>query len=187
MNTCFAKPRFRRNAAGSAIVEFTPTLFVTLVMFAFPLIDLVGLALTYSDCLYLNALLLRQAAMEKSVVLDASQTPAVVSIDQNTADNQKLQSDLSNVVNQWISGFGQFACTYSIPSFSTFVDLSEGSIPANVYASPPTEYIHVNLSCQCKPFVIIPLPLSVPGLNAPVTFSFTGRSMIESVPPGSAS
>ena len=172
----------QRPSTGSAIAEFGPALFVIFILLVFPLIDLIGLTATYADCLYLNALLLRQASTEKVVVMDPSQTPPVVSLNQNAADIQKLQTDLTLVVTQWSNGFGKFASTGANPTFTTSVNLSEGTVPQSV-SSPPTEYIHVLLTCQCNPVVSVPLPLSVPGLNAPITFSFNERSMLESIPP----
>jgi hypothetical protein len=131
------------------------------------------MAISYADCLYLDSLLLRQAAVENVLVLDNSTTPPALKPDL-TASTSPTGS-LNNIINNWLQlGLGRFASTDSVPIQTCYIDLNEGS--------NKVKFIHVNLQVECRPFLQIPFPLPIPGLNKPVTFKFSGRSVIENIP-----
>jgi hypothetical protein len=163
-----------RRAKGSAISEFGPALFLLLILLFFPMLNLISLALCYCDCLYLNALLLRQAAVENVLTLNTGTQPPTLQVNPDPAVTAKVQNDLNQIINQWSAGFGKFAITSTIPVATTSIDLSEGT--------SKVQYIHVTLTCQCKPLVAMPLFVGVPGLSAPMTFQFNRSQIIENIP-----
>lgn len=145
-------------------------MFLLLIVFFFPMLNLIGLALSYTDCLYLDYLLLRQAGLEKVLVLDGS-GKLVPDYTCSTDAN----GSLNRIINAWqANGLGQFASTGSMPQQSVYIDLTEGT--------PSVKYIHLKLLVEVKPFLPVPFPIKVPGLNAPVTLNFNDRSIIEYVP-----
>jgi len=163
-----------RRKKGSAIAEFGPALFVLLILLFFPMLNLISLALCYCDCLYLNALLLRQAAVENVLVLNSSAQPPALQINTDPVVTSKIQSDLNQIINQWSTGFGKFAITSQAPTATTNIDLSEGTTKV--------KYVHVKLTCQCRPLVPMPTFMGVPGLSAPMTFQFNRSQIIENIP-----
>ena len=56
--------RYKRRK-GSAISEFGPALFILFLVVLFPLIDILGLALSYGICWYLNFKICNQVARTK--------------------------------------------------------------------------------------------------------------------------
>lgn len=162
--------RSLKRGRGSAITEFGPAMFVLLIVFFFPMLNLIALALSYTDCLYLNYLLLRQAGLERTLVIDSS-GKLVPDYTCSTDPN----GSLNRIITAWqANGLGQFASTGSMPKQTIYIVLAEGT--------PSVKYVHLNLSVDVKPFLPVPFPIAVPGLNAPVTFNYSGRSIIEYVP-----
>lgn len=165
--------RSLRTHRGSAITEFAPALFIFIMVFFFPFLNLIGMAISYADCLYLDTLLLRQAAIENVLVLDNSTTPPALKSDLTASTSPT--GALNNIINNWLQlGLGRFASTGSVPVQTCYIDLNEGS--------NKVKFIHLNLQVECRPFLQIPFPLPIPGLNKPVTFKFSGRSVIENIP-----
>lgn len=162
--------RKKRTCQASAITEFAPALILLLLIFLFPLMNLLALALSYTDCLYLDFLLLRQAGLERVLVMGPNgklQTDYTCSTDPN--------GSLNKIITAWQnSGLGRFAGTANAPQQTISVDLTEGT--QNV------KYVHLNLLAEVRPLLAVPFPYPVPGLNATVTFNFSGRSVIEYVP-----
>lgn len=136
----------------------------------FPFLNMVGMAISYADCLYLDTLLLRQAALEPVLVLDntGALTPDLTcSTDPNGV--------LNTLIKNWLqAGLGQFASTGSMPKQTCYIDLSEGTAK--------NKFIHLNLTVECRPFLQIPFFIQVPGINQPFTFKYSGRSLIENIP-----
>ena len=162
-----------RTHTGSAITELAPAMFIFIMVFFFPFLNLIGMAISYADCLYLDTLLLRQAAIENVLKIDNSTTPPALTPDltASTAANGAL----NNVINNWLQlGLGRFASTGSMPKQTCYIDLTEGSAKV--------KFIHLTLEVECRPFLQLPFPLPVPGINQPVTFKFSGRSVIENIP-----
>jgi hypothetical protein len=163
----------RRKFKGSAIAEFAPALFVFVMVFFFPFLNMIGMAISYADCLYLNTLLLRQAALENVLVFDNTTTPPALKPDLTCSTHPN--GSLNNLIKQWqMSGLGQFASTNKMPVQTCFIDMTEGT--------PNARFIHLNLLAECRPFLQIPFFIKVPGLNEPVTFKFSGRAVIENIP-----
>ncbi|CAN5293877.1 hypothetical protein BH11CYA1_BH11CYA1_48170 [soil metagenome] len=162
-----------RTYSGSAIAELAPAMFIFIMVFFFPFLNLIGLAISYADCLYLDTLLLRQAAIENVLVIDNTTSPASLKPDLTASTSPT--GALNSVINNWLQlGLGRFASTGSMPKQTCYIDLSEGSTKV--------KFIHLNLDVECRPFLQLPFPIPVPGINQPVTFKFSGRSVIENIP-----
>jgi len=173
--------RRKRSKSGSAIAEFGPAMFLLVMIFFFPFLDLIALALSYGDCLYLNSLLLRQASLEQILVPNTLPSPPAPPFTFDYSCSTSATGSLNNIINQWMaSGLGQFASSGVMPTQSIYVDLSEGTKDSNGHYM--CEYVHLTLDVQCKPFVPVPFFVAVPGLNAPMTFEFHGRSVLEYIP-----
>jgi hypothetical protein len=148
-------------------------MFILIMVFFFPLLDLIGMAAEYGDCLYLNSLLLRQASLENLLVMNTSAVPPALTTDLSCSTNPS--GSLNTIINAWMNGgLGQFASSGTMPIQSITVDTAEGT--------PNCKYVHLTLDVECKPFVYVPFFLRVEGLNAPITFEFHGRGVIENVP-----
>lgn len=161
-----------RQNKGSALTEFAPAMFILIMVFFFPLLNMIMLALSYADVLYLDNLVLRQAALENVLIKDAS-APNGFTTDLRCSTD--ANGSLNTVIYNWQnSGVGKFVATGSTPKQTAYIDLTEGSATA--------KYIHVDLTADVKPFLTLPFPMLVPGINAPVTFKFSGRSLIENIP-----
>ena len=165
--------RRNRSKNGSAIAEFGPAMYILIMVFFFPFLNLICMATEYGDCLYLNSLLLRQAALENILVMDNGASPPQLTTDLSCSTS--ATGSLNTIINSWMaSGLGQFASSGTMPVQSISVDVNEGT--------QRCKYVHLILDVECKPFVNVPFFMSVPGLNAPVTFEFHSRSVIENVP-----
>jgi hypothetical protein len=163
----------KRRGRGSAIAEFGPAMYILIMVFFFPFLDLIGMACEYGDCLYLNSLLLRQAALENVLVMDNTAVPPALTTDLSCSTNPS--GSLNTIIQAWMNGgLGKFASSGTMPTQSISVDLTEGTRRC--------KYVHLTLNVECKPFVTVPFFLRVEGLNAPITFVFYGRAVIENIP-----
>jgi len=159
-----------RRKRGSAIAEFGPALYVLLFFVFWPMLNLLMLGLTYSDCLYLHNILLRQAAVENVLVKNSSGQLAT-----DLTCSTSASGSLNILIENWTnSGLGKFVNLLAMPTQTAYVDLSEGS--------QYTKFIHVTLNVESQPFLNIPFFLPVPGLNAPIQFVLSGRAVIEYIP-----
>lgn len=163
------KPRRRR---GSAITEMAPAMFILLMVFFFPAVNLVALGLGYADCLYLHDLLLREAALQKVLIINPSPPPPY-SVDYSCSTDPN--GPLNELIKSWSSqGLGRFVQTNNTPTQKIYIDLTEGSNNAR--------YVHCDLYIEIRPFLALPFPLKVPAINAPVPFTITGKRVIETMP-----
>ena len=183
MQTVKTNNRQQRKKEGSAIVEAGPALFLALCVFFFPILNFVGMMIAYGDCLYMSDLVLRRAAVESDLlILDQSSTPATVKVNPAPAT---LTTDLAQVVNEWSNGFGKFASTGTAPTAVVQADPSASTTtnyPGQTTPWPVTWYLNTTVRCECRPLLYIPFFFKVPGLSAPMTFQFSGRTMIENIP-----
>jgi len=147
------------------------------MIFFFPALDLIGLACEYGDCLYLSNLVTRQATLEPILTPNPSPPPAF------TINYTQANTDVAYTIGQWqAGGLGQFASSGTTPTAVLNVNLAEGTVSGTAPNAVFCEYVHVTLDVPCKPFLPVPFFMSVPGLNAPITFEFHGRGVIEYVP-----
>lgn len=140
-----------RSTRGSAITEFGASLWVLLLCFFLPLIQIVSLLVSYACCYVLNNMQVEQAA-----VLPASQTGTIV----NTQLPQQWQK----------GGLGIFANCSGTPK--TQVSYSTTASPAGQVKGPAG-----NVTVTTT-FTILPM-IQVPYLSGPLVFSISTQREIE--------
>lgn len=171
--TNLAHPHKRRSRRGSSIAEFAPALYFLLIVAFFPMVDLIGLLLSYADCQYLHFTLVRQAALENVLTLNTATSPASLNVDTSFVTNPS--GTFQGLITGWYNGIGHFT-TRSLNDISVqaSVDLTVGS--------PTLKFVQVVTTVVCNPVVPIPFPIGLPGFNQPATFTMSGKSVIENVP-----
>lgn len=141
----------RDRRKGSSISEFGPAMFVFLIAIFFPMIDLLGLAMGYGICWYINYKISNQVARSR-------QAQATTIADEVVGSVMR-------------TGFASFLK----------LQQGDIKVAAPVFdnnAAPPT--VQVTTEVTTKPFLSIPFWKAVPGLNAPVTFSISSQLTRES-------
>lgn len=139
--------------------EIGPAMFILLIFIFFPALDLLGMAASYSSCMYLNLLQTKEAAVD----------PAS---DANSASGQVQK----NVVDNWLAnGVGKFVKTTAYPK--TVVSYQNGQTDPNTKITDKIVTVQTTVSCQ--PFLTIPFFVSIPGLSAPMTFIFSSEATLE--------
>lgn len=160
-----------RKSSGS-IAEFGPALYLLLIVLFFPMLDMVGIVLSYADCQYLHFTLVRQACLENILSMNSATPPQLqVSYAFVTDPNGAFR----NLIVSWYNGIGHYATkNLNDITVSANVDLSQGT--------SKVKYVTITTTVICNPLVPIPFPYALPGFNAPETFTLTGSSVIEYVP-----
>ena len=145
--------RMQRKQRGSALAEFGPALGIFLFGFFFPIIDLCGMFSSYACCMVLNTIQCREASL-------LSRKEAL-----NPEGLIRHQ-----IPRHWMAnGIGRFAAIKTMPKTTV------------TYSGPDTmSLVTVRTECTVMPWLHMPLPLQVGGMNAPVTFSIQGCSPAES-------
>lgn len=143
----------QRTVKGSALAEFGPALGMLLICFFFPLINILGLFTAYGACQMLNSVQCREAAY-------LSESKA-----------QDRGGEIRKAIpERWMKqGIGRFAGVDTLPG--TEVTHS---------GTKPNRVVTVVTTMQCRPLVIVPLPIKVPGMNAPVGFQIESWHPVES-------
>jgi hypothetical protein len=163
----------RRRYTGSAIAEFGPALILILIVFLFPMIDLIYLGIAYAAGWYCNHLVIREVACH------------------NPTDSAAMGACIQTATSAWgASGLSSFIGNPNVTNNVTFTivtkPVSGGSetviSTGNSYpVSAPTivgntstyvGYCSVTTTMPIKPFVSLPWIGDVPGINAPITFTF---------------
>lgn len=179
----------RRKARGAQLTEFGPALIILFLVGLLPVIDLLGMLVSYGFGWYLNYLQGREAALTM-VVRDNRVTPS---------SNDQVDASLADLESSWLgSGFGAFtgAQATDVNTVAVLAPLEppSGSVTggggpgrrrsgniAEVQESSSTVAPEAMVTTQVtvKPFLKIPLPVEVPGLTGPVTFRYTTRRPVE--------
>lgn len=163
-----------RSYKGSAITEFAPAIFLLFIAIMFPMINLISIGLAYMNGQWLHDRLLREAGLSVIITEDDTTTPPKVTNKDMSCCTSSSDSKLGKLITAWkASGVGQFAHLAADPVQETTFDPLEGSKTA--------QYIHVKTTLQVNPFLNIPFPGVVPGINAPMSFTYAGRSVVENV------
>ena len=140
------------------MAEFAPALMVVLVCFFFPMIDMLGLALSYCLCMVLNYNQVHEASLLPAQTAQAANGPV-----------KKF------VVDAWLNGMGKFVKMQGMPN--TVITYRDGN------ANPDGQvekHVSVSTTVQCLPFLSIPLPVfKCPGLNGPMTFTIASERPME--------
>lgn len=134
----------RKNRRGSTIAETGPSLLIFFIFVAFPLIDMIGLAGQYCAAWYLNHLQMRALIVNNKV-----QGPIMC----DATRDAFLRSGPGTFMRS--AAIGRTGPTYSAPP-----DL------------PGTATVRLITNVTVRPFLQIPFMGSIPGIGAPVTFSF---------------
>ena len=163
----------RRSVRGSSIAEIAPVLFILFVIVLFPMLDFLWLVYDYMAGLWLHNLILREAGVTVIVHMNGNFS-TVSSVDKTCCDENNGTNKIAPMIADWQGGAaGKLAMTPAAPTFQTTVNNNEGA--------GRTRYVHINMSMDCNPLLSIPFFMTVPGMNAPVTFNYSGRSVIEDV------
>ncbi|HEY9792536.1 MAG TPA: hypothetical protein V6D22_19200 [Candidatus Obscuribacterales bacterium] len=142
-----------RKSKGSVLAEFGPALGILLICFFFPLLNLLGLFTSYGACYLLNTAQTQEAALLRE---GAAKDPGGLII--------------KHIPEHWMNrGIGRFALVDKMPTTS----VSHTGIE-------PHRLITVVTKFDCRPWLVVPLPVKVPGLNAPVSFHIENRQPAES-------
>ena len=148
-----------RKSHGSALTEMGPALFILLMMIFFPMLDLMAMLASYCSSFYLNMQQTKEAAIVPSS--DALSTSGQV---------QK------GCVDAWLAnGVGKFVKTTKYPS--TKVVYTSGTPDPNTQVVD--KIVTVTTTVDCQPFLTIPFPIPVTGLNSPMTFTITSQAQME--------
>lgn len=146
------KALLRRLAKGSAIAEFGPALWLVMLCFFLPLIEMVSLLSTYACCFALNLMQAEQAA-----ICPKSQCDAVV--------KNQLPSQWQN------SGLGIFAKCPTLPQTQVlYLANQQGGVGA---AQGPSGTVCVNTTFQVAPFIQLPF------LPNPISFTISSVRCLE--------
>ncbi|HEY9784469.1 MAG TPA: hypothetical protein V6D17_03635 [Candidatus Obscuribacterales bacterium] len=159
-----------RNAHGGAgMSEFGPALFVLLICFFFPLIDLIGVGVSYALCMVLNSNQAHEAALMPR--------------QEANSENGLIKK---GIPERWQNGMGRFVKMVGSPKTSlSYRELMKVShkpgTDDSVQGAKDTEKaVMVTTTVTCSPFLPIPLPwASIPGLNAPMTFVVSSERAME--------
>lgn len=155
----------RRTASGSAITEFGPAIGIILLVILFPLIDLLGMTVSYGCVWYLNHLQAREAALTLRV-RNGALAPA---------SQSETNQAIATVATTWgRSGLGQFAKAKSI---SQRVSLASDPSAGNAAVQTAS----VTTTVTVDPFLTIPFFVAVPGLNQEITFVLTSTRPVEDI------
>jgi hypothetical protein len=143
-----------RSAYGGSIAEFAPALGLLLICFFFPLLDLIGIGVSYASCMLLNETQAHEASL--------------IPHQEATASSGSVRHDIPET---WLdAGLGKFVKV-------------DGPIKTKVtYRTGQTgdKIVGVKTTVRCNPFLSIPVPVAdVPGLNAPMTFSISSERTME--------
>lgn len=140
----------KRNRKGSALSEFGPALWILLFCLFFPMVNLLGLSISYGVCTVLNS----NQVHEASLLHYSAAIRTVGPIKKGIPD-------------QWLNGMGQFA------------NLSRFPRTKLRYLSS-SESVGVRTEFSCNPFLPVPIPVAkVPGINAPMNFTIYSERPME--------
>lgn len=148
-NRTYSCNRFQ---CGSAIAEFGPALWLTVLCFFLPLIEIVSLASTYACCFALNLMQAEQAA-----ICPQSQCDAVVR---------------TQIPNQWQnSGIGIFAKCTGQPQTQLSYQINQQTPTGSAQGPPGT--VCVSTTFQVAPFIQLPF------LPNNITFTIASKRCLE--------
>lgn len=133
------------------MVEFGPVLFILLFFFFFPMVNLIGLGVSYGACATLNDLQVREASLQPS----------------NLVFNPGGQVQKA-IPDQWMASIGRLvteASPKTVVRYTTGVGTAKNVV--------------ITTTVSARPFLAIPFFCSIPGLGAPVDFTVTSERVVE--------
>jgi hypothetical protein len=156
----FSPGHKRRNCYAATLAEFGPALFILLLLFFFPVLDLVSICFAYGIVKVLN----------NNQVHEASLVPAEQAQDPNGMVKKGIPT-------QWHdSGLGKFVNVAGRPV--TEISYRDGISSGD--ASSTAKYVIVKTTVVCNPAVFVPFPIvKVPALNTPVPLHVVSERPME--------
>jgi hypothetical protein len=150
----------KRSCTGSAMSEFGPAIWVLLIFFFLPLIDVMCVGVSYAMCIVLNSNQVHEAALLRA---SASQLA-----------NSTVKE---GIPNEWLNGMGKFVKIVGKPDTQITYSAGQQETGADQITD---QIVTVSTTVVCSPFLPIPLPLvNCPGLNGPMTFQITSQRQME--------
>jgi hypothetical protein len=149
-----------RNNYAATLAEFGPALFILLILFFFPVLDLVSVCFAYGVVKVLNS----------NQVHEASLVPSEQAQDPNGTVKK-------GIPDQWQQGgLGKFVNVAGRPttevSYRDGVGGGEGTTTG--------KFVVVKTTVVCNPMVFVPFPiLKVPALNSPVPLDVVSERPME--------
>jgi hypothetical protein len=179
---------------GTNLVEIGPALFILIVVIMIPVIDMLALALAYASGYYLNHLVTRECAVHDPT---ASGNPNA------TTGQYAIPTAVTIAETTWkksmLAGLAQATkapsteqVTYVDTKGTSYVNFFNcdgvGNVTPTVPPAPATNAVaaagatpalnvvncQVVTTLQITPIFVVPFFSSVPGLGAPVNFTYTG-------------
>lgn len=146
----------KRGACGNTIAEFVPVLWILIMVIFFPMLDLLSLTSAYVVVYTMNSIQLREAALMPRSAAEGG---------------PKIRT---TIPSQWMdSGPGRFA---NMQSQTTTVRYSAGTTDETGIQD---WIVSVDTSCTFRPLLTVPFPISIAGLNAPMTITMSGERTVE--------
>lgn len=149
----------RRKSYGAQMAEFGPALFVLLILFFFPLLDLVSICFAYGVVKVLNNNQVHEASL--------------VAADQAQDANGLVKK---GIPDQWQqSGLGKFVNVDG--RIATEVSYRDG---VSGGGGATAKFVIVKTTVVCNPLVFVPFPIvKVPALNSPVPLDIVSERPME--------
>ncbi len=158
-----ALKEFLRNKFGDSIAEFGPALFIVLMFLFFPMLNLISMGVYYGLGMVLNYNQVHEAALLPAAEADSNSGPVKKSIPE-----------------QWQAGMGQFAKLAGKPE--TNITYRAGIAEPGSSTGPEEstdKIVMVQTTIKCNPFLPLPLPINIPGVNGPFTFILASEALME--------
>lgn len=163
------RQRRNRSNLGQTTSEFVPVFMFFMLVIFFPMLDMIAMAALYGCGMILNA----EQAREASMVANRGTTGGAETTAVTDATAERL-ARVRRVQTEWAkNGFGHFF-KIKTPITDPLISITTDGAGANA-----DQYVHVTTTIAGDPFLNIPFPLTVQGLNSPMTFTYSQERLIE--------
>lgn len=169
--------QLRSGRGQGQLAELGPVLFIFFLIFFFPMVNLMSLGAVFASGWLLNYSQAREAALIYRQGGANISTPDPTNPNVQKPDPKKVAKVIDERVNKkWFdSGIGRFVKVEN-DQITTEVIPIRVQIGARFVED---RLIRVNTSFRARPFLTIPFPTPVPGLNAPYPMSFSSENTTE--------
>lgn len=157
----------KRACYGGTIPEFAGVFMVFILMIFLPLIDVVTMAAIYGAGASLNFDSCREASMVANQGSTSGAFYTQVS-DPETVREERVKKSETIWKSSGIGSFVNLAAPLK-HSISVIPAASKGA----------DEYVRVTTVVSANPFLTVPFPVTVSGLNAPMTFTYMQERLVE--------
>jgi hypothetical protein len=158
-----------RSSSAQTTSEFAGVFMIFFLVIFFPLLDMAAMGALWGTGMLLNSETARQVSFVANRGITGAAEKTAVS---DPVTERKTRADALTAA--WAgTGFCQFLKmdTKSINHTITVSTVGTGS--------NPDEYVHVKTNLVANPFLNIPFPVEVPGLNKSMTFTYAQERLIE--------